>query len=156
MPRCWPTTAATTCWPWIAICRWPPTRATWTSTSRSTLAWREPVAAIRNLARVLLNQPLSDMVARRLARLRIGKDFCASIEGGGGLPHPYNQRYGHPENVFRKCVMVLVDDPSIHNEEQHHRLRRGSKPISDGRWQAWRLWVSQGNLWLPAALLARQ
>lgn len=105
-----------------------------------TLAWREPEAAIRALARVLLSEPFSDMVVRRLERLRVGKEFCASIEDC----HIHNQR-GYLESVFRKCVMALADDPSIHNEDQHHRLRRGSKPISDGRRQAWRLWVNRGN-----------
>lgn len=104
------------------------------------LAWREPAAAIRAMARVLLNEPFSDRVVRRLERLRIGKAFCASIEGC----QIHTQR-GYLESVFRKCVMVLADDPSIHDEEQHHRLRKGSKPISDGRWQAWRLWVNRGN-----------
>ncbi len=104
------------------------------------LAWREPAAAIRAMARVLLNEPFSDMVVRRLERLRVGDGFCASIEGG----HIHAQR-GYLESVFRKCVMALADDPSIHDEEQHHRLRKGSKPISDGRWQAWRLWVNKGN-----------
>ena len=104
------------------------------------LAWREPAAAIRAMARVLLNEPFGDMVARRLERLRIGQNFCASIEDG----HIHTQP-GRLESVFRKCVMALAEHPSILDKEQHHRLKAGSKPISDGRWQAWRLWVNKGN-----------
>ena len=102
-----------------------------------SLAWREPAAAIRVLARSLLNKPLKPMVARRLEQLRVGPDFCESI-----WRHQINRQQGYLKSVFRKCVMLLADDASTHDEKQHHRLGEGNSAVGDGDWQAWRLWVN--------------
>ena len=86
----------------------------------------------------VLSEPLGTGVARGLERLRVGEGFCADIEAG-----QIHTQTGRLESVFRKGVMALAEHPSVLDEEQHHRLKHGSKPISHGRWQAWRLWVNR-------------
>jgi hypothetical protein len=100
-------------------------------------AWTDPATAIRLLARQILTAPSHAPVWQRIARFRVGDDFSASIQRC-----EIHRKAGYLRKVFRLCVLLMADDSSTHDEKQHHRLGKGSVPISHGVWQAWRLWIN--------------
>lgn len=103
-------------------------------------AWSDPAAVIRQLARRMIIAPPDALFWRRLERFRVGDDFAASIKRC-----QIHRKAGYLRKVFRQCVLLMADDPSTHDEKQHHRLGQGNTPISRGRWQAWRLWINSDS-----------